>query len=66
MTRARDRLYLSASFEGERFRPARGSLGEVLPPPLIDLIGAARDGAPRIAEWTAGGDRHRIRLRPAG
>jgi hypothetical protein len=66
MTRARDHLCLSAAFEGDRFRPARGSLGEVLPPPLIDLIGAARDGSPRTVEWSMGGERHRIRLRPAG
>jgi ATP-dependent helicase/nuclease subunit A len=66
LTRARDRLYLAASFDGERFRPARGSLGEVLPPSLIDVIGAARNGTPRIAEWTSGGSRHRIHVRSTG
>ena len=63
MTRARDRLYLSAAFEGERFRPARGSLGEVLPASLIDVMLTARDAdRPVVAEWTPGGARHRIQI----
>ena len=31
LTRARDRLYLSAAVEGRRLQAGRGSLGEVLP-----------------------------------
>jgi ATP-dependent helicase/nuclease subunit A len=34
LTRARDRLYLSAAVPNGTFRPTRGSLGEVLPPSL--------------------------------
>jgi len=34
LTRARDRLYLSAAVPNGTFRPTRGSLGEVLPPTL--------------------------------
>jgi ATP-dependent helicase/nuclease subunit A len=65
-TRARDRLYLSAAFDGERFRPARGSLGEVLPASMIDLISGARAGAQQIADWNGASRRHRIRMRSAG
>jgi ATP-dependent helicase/nuclease subunit A len=38
LTRARDRLYLSASVTGGVFRPTRGSLGEVLPPVVRELF----------------------------
>jgi ATP-dependent helicase/nuclease subunit A len=38
LTRARDRLYLSATVQDGVFRPGRGSLGEVLPPTLKELI----------------------------
>jgi ATP-dependent helicase/nuclease subunit A len=34
LTRARDRLYLSAVMKDGVFKPGRGSLGEVLPPPV--------------------------------
>ena len=38
LTRARDRLYLSATVQDGAFRPGRGSLGEVLPPTLKALF----------------------------
>ncbi len=42
LTRARDRLYLSATVEGGVFRTGRGSLGEVLPASVKALFLAAR------------------------
>ena len=42
LTRARDRLYLSATVEGGVFRTGRGSLGEVLPASVKALFAAAR------------------------
>jgi ATP-dependent helicase/nuclease subunit A len=41
LTRARDRLYLSATVEGGAFRTGRGSLGEVLPGGVKALFVAA-------------------------
>src|SRR4029077_491662 len=41
LTRARDRLYLAATVADPPCRTARGSLGEVLPKSLVDLLGAA-------------------------
>ena len=40
-TRARERLYLSAVVKDGRFRPGRGSLGEVLPDTLRDMLAQA-------------------------
>jgi ATP-dependent helicase/nuclease subunit A len=61
LTRARDRLYLSATVEKGVCRPGRGSLGDVMPKSLVDLFGevagAAEDG--QAVAWTpAGGQRH--------
>jgi ATP-dependent helicase/nuclease subunit A len=42
LTRARDRLYLSATVEDGVFRTGRGSLGEVLPASVKALFSAAR------------------------
>jgi ATP-dependent helicase/nuclease subunit A len=54
LTRARDRLYLAALTEGGRFRPGRGSLGEVLPPPFVAFLeAAARAPAPGRLTWQA-------------
>jgi ATP-dependent helicase/nuclease subunit A len=54
VTRARERLYLSAVVRDGRFRPGRGSLGEVLPPGFRELFprAAAAAGRARIA-WIA-------------
>ena len=63
VTRARDRLYLAAACEGERLRPARGSLGEVLPPTLTMVIAAARDKADgAVLEWQGATARHPLRV----
>jgi hypothetical protein len=45
MTRARDRLYLSAALKNGRFRAGRGSLGEVLPQSLKALFESASAGS---------------------
>jgi hypothetical protein len=64
MTRARDRLYVSASLKDGVLVAGRGSLAEVLPASLRKLFeraGAALDGVPTLAwqgvsgttfEWT--------------
>ena len=41
LTRARDRLYLSATVQNGVCRPGRGSLGEALPPSFVNLFAAA-------------------------
>jgi ATP-dependent helicase/nuclease subunit A len=42
LTRARDRLYLSGVLKDGTFRPGRGSLGEVVPRPVVAAIEAAQ------------------------
>jgi ATP-dependent helicase/nuclease subunit A len=64
LTRARDALHLCAITPGGRFTPARGSLGEVLPAGMRDLIGgaaAAPHGTP-VLTWESGSGVHRFRL----
>jgi ATP-dependent helicase/nuclease subunit A len=61
LTRARDRLYLSASARDGVCRTGRGSLGEVLPRSLVSLV--ARAAAEPALEWTAASGRsHRFRI----
>jgi ATP-dependent helicase/nuclease subunit A len=59
LTRARDRLYLSATAGGGSCRTGRGSLGEVLPRSLVDLLGdVSRTVEPRrTVSWRAPGGR---------
>jgi hypothetical protein len=45
LTRARDRLYLSATAEDGLCRAGRGSLGDVLPKSLVALLAAASGDA---------------------
>jgi ATP-dependent helicase/nuclease subunit A len=66
LTRPRDRLYLSATAAGGSCRTGRGSLGEVLPKSLVDLLA----GVSRLVEptgtvsWMApGGRAHRCLAR---
>jgi ATP-dependent helicase/nuclease subunit A len=64
-TRARDRLYLTSVTERGAFRPRSGSLGEVLPRTLHEVISTAAavtaDGI--TLEWcAASGRRHRFRV----
>ena len=60
LTRARDRLYLSATAEDGTCRTGRGSLGDVLPKALVDLLGAASGAEVSHAiTWApAGGGEH--------
>ena len=55
LTRARDRLYLSATAPTGVCRTGRGSLGEVLPRTLVALFGAADICG--TATWTAASGR---------
>ncbi len=60
LTRARDRLYLSATAPGGVCRMGRGSLGEVLPKSLVALLGAS------VSSWgtwtSAGGRPHKFQV----
>jgi ATP-dependent exoDNAse (exonuclease V) beta subunit len=61
LTRARDRLYLSASFDNGVCRTGRGSLGEVMPKSLIALFveAAQATDSRSTVRWTpAGGQSH--------
>ncbi len=62
VTRARDRLYLSASVTGGQLRIGRGSLAEVLPESIRKLLVAASESAPGAqVEWVpASGRRHAL------
>jgi ATP-dependent helicase/nuclease subunit A len=51
LTRARDRLYLSATLKDGAFRPGKGSLGEVLPDAVGALLVRAR--SERLVRWTS-------------
>jgi ATP-dependent helicase/nuclease subunit A len=62
VTRARDRLYFSAVTDGERFRPARGSLAEVMPPTLVAAIASAASTADDTVEWLGASARHALRV----
>jgi ATP-dependent exoDNAse (exonuclease V) beta subunit len=57
LTRARDRLYLSATVQDGVCRTGRGSLGEVLPPSLKTTIGAAAS-ASGATSWQGDGRTH--------
>jgi ATP-dependent helicase/nuclease subunit A len=53
LTRARDRLYLSAALKDGAFVPGRGSLGEVLPASMRPLFGAAATSTIGALTWTS-------------
>jgi ATP-dependent helicase/nuclease subunit A len=57
VTRARDRLYFAAVTDGRHFRPARGSLAEVLPSTFLDVLSSATEGGD-VVEWVSGPARH--------
>jgi ATP-dependent exoDNAse (exonuclease V) beta subunit len=66
LTRARDRLYLSATASEGVCRTGRGSLGEVLPRSLVDLLADVSRSVEPIGtvRWTASGGReHRCLAR---
>jgi len=61
LTRARDRLYLSATVQNGVCRTGVGSLGSVLPRSLVGLIGHAR--GERLVTWTPSeGRSHMLQL----
>jgi ATP-dependent exoDNAse (exonuclease V) beta subunit len=63
MTRARDRLYLSGVSEAGAFRAARGSLAEVLPSSILDLMRAAvSPDAPARLEWKGASAPHQMQI----
>jgi len=65
LTRARDRLYLSATVTGGACRTGRGSLGEVLPRSLVGLFveAAASGESVRELSWAPTGSRqHQLRV----
>jgi ATP-dependent helicase/nuclease subunit A len=63
LSRARDRLYLGTVLKDGRMLPARGSLGDVLPPSLVNQFDALADPV----EWRASsGHVHRFRMCVAG
>jgi ATP-dependent helicase/nuclease subunit A len=65
LTRARDRLYLSATVQNGVCRMGRGSLGDVLPRPLVELF--AHGGRGGTLTWTATtGRAHAIRAYGSG
>ncbi len=59
LTRARDRLYLSATVQKGVCRTGTGSLGSVLPRSLVSLIGQASEG---LVSWTLPTSGHSLRL----
>jgi ATP-dependent exoDNAse (exonuclease V) beta subunit len=61
LTRARDRLYLSATVQNGVCRTGRGSLGEMLPRSLVALFAAADTG--HATTWKAASGRmHNFQL----
>jgi superfamily I DNA/RNA helicase len=64
VTRARDRLYLSATAADGVCRMGRGSLGEVLPSSVKDLLGStAVENGEWKATWSADdGSTHKFRV----
>ena len=63
LTRARDRLYLSATAQNGVCRMGRGSLGEVLPRSLVALLAAVRNGA-GPSTWTSAAAHELSQLTP--
>ena len=63
LTRARDRLYLASVLKEGRLQAGRGSLAEVLPPPLCEAFAAAAPAPDGIVTWNASsGTTHRLAL----
>src|SRR5207248_3195025 len=58
LTRARDRLYLSASVQEGKIRMGRGSLGEVLPESIKALFARAITAPGGSITWTAANGPH--------
>jgi ATP-dependent helicase/nuclease subunit A len=63
LTRARDRLYLSAAAKDGQLKPGPGSLAQLLPSGLVDALSGALtldDGAPLT--WTGPSRTHALRV----
>ena len=70
LTRARDRVYLSATVQNGVCRAGRGSLAEAMPKSLVDLMGEAVGSPGEVVTWfPSDGVGHRFLVRrydPAG
>jgi ATP-dependent helicase/nuclease subunit A len=60
LTRARDRLYLSATVQDGAFRPGRGSLGEVMPQTLRALFVQAAAADASAVTWPGAARAHTL------
>ena len=60
LTRARDRLYLSATVQDGAFRTGRGSLGEVMPPSLKAVFAAAAASETAAVTWSGASGVHTL------
>jgi len=58
VTRARDRLYLSSALKDGAVQAGRGSLADVMPPSLLEILGAAAGHA--TAVWSGPDHVHRF------
>ncbi|MGE5815966.1 MAG: UvrD-helicase domain-containing protein [Acidobacteriota bacterium] len=66
LTRARDALYLATVLKDGEMKPARGSLGEVLPGALRELFAPAAVARAETTAWIGpSGQSHTIRVVPA-
>jgi ATP-dependent helicase/nuclease subunit A len=66
LTRARDRLYLSATVQNGVCRTTRGSLGEVLPASVKALFPVAASGLDEVRWVGPSGATHALKTQPAG
>jgi ATP-dependent helicase/nuclease subunit A len=64
ITRARDRLYLSAAIKDGTIQPARGSLADVLPASLLDRFTEAGGGSRGLPWRASSGATHVLRVCP--
>ncbi len=65
VTRARERLYLSAAAQRQgRVVAGPGSLAHVCPPPLVEMLHTALAGVAEVT-WTGSDHVHRLRVCPA-
>jgi ATP-dependent helicase/nuclease subunit A len=62
VTRARDRLYLSAVVPGDTCKPGRGSLAEVLPQSFLGVFTEAAAGRRERLTWSGPSGVHPVRV----
>ena len=64
LTRARDRLYLTATLNEEgRFAPGKGGLGRTLPAPVAQLFSVSANSTASVT-WSGASGIHRFRVLP--